>query len=160
MPFRIPLLTAAPLALVALVAAGPDSARAQPGAGAATGASSPPLALAPGMEQRPQGVVRLHLPPSAAEPDAAARAALERLGASLAATPAGRVTVEAQVSEPAADVSAARRLSLARALAVRQALVAGGIAETRVDVRALGRTPDALDAVDVLPPGAARTATR
>jgi hypothetical protein len=155
MPFRISLLTAAPLALVVLLAAGPDPLRAQPGASAAAEAPLPP-----GLEQRPEGVLRLHLSPSATEPDAAARAALERLGASLAARPAGRVTVEAQVSGPAADVSAARRLSLARALAVRQALVAGGIAETRVDVRALGRTPDALDAVDVLPPGAARTATR
>jgi hypothetical protein len=141
MPFRATLLAAAPLALVALMVAGA-------------------AALPPGMEERDQGVVRLHLAPGAAEPDAAARDALKQLGGSLAARPTGRVTVEAQASGPADDVSAARRLSLARALAVRQALVAGGIAETRVDVRALGRMPEALDVVDVLPPGAARTATQ
>jgi hypothetical protein len=112
------------------------------------------------MEQLPGGAVRLHLSQQDSGPGAAARAALGQLGARFAADPAGRVTIQAQVSDPGADVSTARRLSLSRGLAVRQALVAGGIEETRVDVRALGRTPDALDVVDILPPGAARTATR
>jgi outer membrane protein OmpA-like peptidoglycan-associated protein len=64
----------------------------------------------------------------------------------------GRVTVEAQASGPEADVSAARRLSLGRALAVKAALASGGLAPTRIDLRPLGRTPEAVDAADILPP--------
>jgi outer membrane protein OmpA-like peptidoglycan-associated protein len=59
-----------------------------------------------------------------------------------------------------ADASAARRLSLARALAVKQALAEGGLPPTRIDLRPLGRTEEAVDAVDVLPPGAERAAAR
>lgn len=49
-----------------------------------------------------------------------------------------------------ADPSTARRLSLARALAVRTALMAGGIGSSRIYVRALGaeagdKTPDRVD---------------
>lgn len=84
---------------------------------------------------------------------------VEELGRRLAeTTPAGRVTVEAQSSGPEADVSAARRLSLGRALAVKAALASGGLAPTRIDLRPLGRTPEAVDAADILPPPAARRA--
>lgn len=84
---------------------------------------------------------------------------LAEIGRQLAARPAGfgRITVEGQASGPAEDASAARRLSLARAQAVRGALVAGGLDQTRVDVRALGRTAATLDAADVLPPETPRT---
>ena len=68
----------------------------------------------------------------------------------------GRVTVEAQASGPETDVSAARRLSLGRALAVKAALAGGGLAPTRIDLRPLGRTPEAVDAADILPPPSAR----
>ena len=45
----------------------------------------------------------------------------------------------------------ARRLSLSRALAVRGHLIEQGIAATRMDVRALGRTGDGpSDRVDIL----------
>jgi hypothetical protein len=63
------------------------------------------------------------------------------------------VVVLAQASGPAADVSSARRVSLARGLAVKEALVAGGLPPTRIDIRPMGRTEEAADAVDVLPPG-------
>ena len=75
----------------------------------------------------------------------------------LLAARAGRVTVEAQASGPEADVSAARRLTLGRALAVKAALADGGLAPTRIDLRPLGRTPEAVDAADILPPPARRT---
>jgi hypothetical protein len=39
---------------------------------------------------------------------------------------------------------------------VREALVLGGLPETRVDVRPLGRTEARRDVVDILPPGVAR----
>jgi outer membrane protein OmpA-like peptidoglycan-associated protein len=84
--------------------------------------------------------------------DAAAQR-LEELGRRLAlAEAAGRITVESQSSGPIADVSTARRVSLGRALAVKDALAHGGLAPTRIDLRPLGRTGEAVDAVDILPP--------
>jgi outer membrane protein OmpA-like peptidoglycan-associated protein len=109
---------------------------------------------------RPQGGWRVVFGAGEAALSDAGRAAVERIGATLAARrPAseGRVTVEGQASGPADDVSSARRLSLARAIAVREALVAGGLAATQVDVRALGRTEAALDIADILPPGTPRS---
>jgi hypothetical protein len=117
----------------------------------ASPAAGPPLPA--GMAALPDGCVRIGLGAGGLEP-AQARA-LEALGRALAALPAGRITVEAQVSGPANDVSLARRASLARAQAVKAALVAGGLAATRIDLRPLGRLPGAADRVDVLPPGVA-----
>lgn len=109
--------------------------------------------LPTGMAVLPTGGVRLVLESAALDP-AQARA-LEILGRRLAALPAGRITVEAQVSAPANDVSVARRASLARAQAVKAALIAGGLPATRIDLRPLGRLPAGVDRVDVLPPGVA-----
>jgi outer membrane protein OmpA-like peptidoglycan-associated protein len=128
------------------------------------GAPPMPLALPAGMSPLPAGAYRIAFRPgdtSLAEPT---RQTLAEIGRRLSvATPTGqgRITVEGQASGPANDVSAARRVALARAQAVRDALVAGGLDATRVDIRALGRTTLALDAADVLPPGVARAgATR
>lgn len=107
----------------------------------------------PGMEALPSGGVRLRLASERLDP--AVEQALRALGARLAALPAGRVTVEAQVAGPADDVSTARRASLARAQAVKAALVAGGLDATRIDLRPLGRLAAGADLVDVLPPGVA-----
>ena len=114
-------------------------------------AAGPPLPA--GMEPLPEGGVRLAIAGGAL--DAAQVRALEALGRALAALPSGRVTVEAQVSGPANDVSTARRASLARAQAVKAALVAGGLEPTRIDLRPLGRLAAGVDRVDVLPPGVA-----
>lgn len=111
----------------------------------------PPLPA--GMAALPGGGVRVAMPSGVLDP-AQARA-LESLGRALAALPAGRISVEAQVSGPANDVSTARRASLARAQAVKAALVAGGLEPTRVDLRPLGRVGPGADRVDVLPPGVA-----
>ncbi|WP_368416912.1 hypothetical protein [Falsiroseomonas sp.] len=83
---------------------------------------------------------------------------LAEIGRGLGERPAGtgRVTIEAQASFPAEDASAARRLSLGRAEAVRQALAAGGLATNRVDLRPLGRTTQGLDCADILPPPGAQ----
>jgi hypothetical protein len=111
----------------------------------------PPLPA--GMELLADGAVRLAF--AGAAPGAAQVAALAALGGRLATLPAGRITVEAQVSGPANDVSTARRASLARAQAVKAALVAGGLDPTRIDLRPLGRIGAGADRVDVLPPGVA-----
>ena len=113
---------------------------------------SPPPAVPPGLEALPQGGLRLRFAAGAEGPPPAALDSLTELGRSLGAGPPGRVVLTGQASGPAADVSAARRLSLARALAVKQALAAGGLPATRIDIRPLGRTADAVDAVDVQPP--------
>jgi hypothetical protein len=117
-----------------------------------------------GVESGPGGGYRLRV--TAGAPEAAdapavldpetARAA-EAIGRRLAATAkeggGGRVTVLAQVAvPPETEVSAQRRLALARALAVKGALVAGGVDPTRIDLRPLGRTEEGVDAVDILPP--------
>jgi hypothetical protein len=106
-----------------------------------------------GLQTLPQGGFRLRM--TGTDLTAAQTAAVQALGRDLAALPQGRITVEAQVAGPAEDVSAARRLSLARAQAVKSALVAGGLTPTRIDLRPLGRLSAPQDAVDILPPGVA-----
>jgi OmpA family len=107
----------------------------------------------------PRGGWRLVFPQGEARLPEGAAAALAELAGELARLPAGsgRITVEGQASGPANDASLARRLSLARANAVRAALAEAGLAATRVDVRPLGRTEAALDAADILPPEAPRS---
>lgn len=63
-----------------------------------------------------------------------------------------RVQVRAYGGGSGASASAARRLSLSRALSVRSYLVAQGIRGTRIDVRALGKARDggAGERVDVV----------
>lgn len=112
-----------------------------------------PQGMPPGMTALADGVLRLALRSDRIEP--AMAEALRLLGGRFAALPAGRVTVEAQVAGPANDASQARRASLARAQAVKAALVAGGLDATRIDLRPLGRLPAGVDAVDVLAPGVA-----
>ncbi|WP_380066213.1 hypothetical protein [Dankookia sp. GCM10030260] len=159
------LLAAAPLAAQPAAepvpaepaAAPPDPANLSPRPALAqpvpAAAMPRPFALPPGMEARPDGAWRLRFAQGAEAAPPAADAALAELGRRLAAGPDGRVVVLAQASGPA-DVSTARRVSLARGLAVKEALVAGGLPPTRVDIRPLGRTPEAADAVDVQPPPA------
>jgi len=139
-----------PPALGGLLLAAP--AGAQP----SRNAPAPPIALPAGMSPLPRGAYRVNFRAGQIELADATKATLGELGRRFAALPEGRgrITVEGQASGPANDPSTARRVGLARANAVRAALVAGGLAETRVDVRALGRTPAALDCADVIPPEA------
>ena len=156
-------------ALVLAPAAGPCAATE------ADGAPSPPAEVPPAparlspdprpvesaaaaLEVLAEGRWRIRFAAGAEDLSETAAGRVEELGRRLAgAAGTGRVTVEAQSSGPEADVSAARRLSLGRALAVKAALASGGLAPTRIDLRPLGRTPEAVDAVDILPPAARRT---
>ncbi len=133
----------------------------QPSA-ATPAAEAPPAPLPAGLEMLPEIGWRVRFANESREVNSpAVRAALAEIGRHLAAQPQGRVRLLAQASGPVGDVSTARRLTLARALAVKQALVAGGLAETRIDVRPLGHAPQAEDLVDILPPDAPRqTASR
>jgi outer membrane protein OmpA-like peptidoglycan-associated protein len=161
----------APLLGAALALA---SAAAWPcGAAEADGAPSPPAEAPPAPallspDSRPsageafealaEGRWRIRFAAGREDLSEAAAGRVGELGRRVAeAASAGRVTVEAQSSGPETDVSAARRLSLGRALAVKAALTSGGLAATRIDLRPLGRTPEAVDAADILPPAARRT---
>ena len=106
-----------------------------------------------GLQALPQGGFRLRM--TGTELTATQTAAVQALARNLAMLPQGRITVEVQVAGPADDISTARRVSLARAQAVKSALIAGGVTPTRIDLRPLGRLSGAQDAVDILPPGVA-----
>lgn len=153
------LLLAAPAAAQTL----PDPAPAPPAPAVldprpARSNSAPPAqtalpALPPGVEALPEGGIRIQ----GQALDGALRQAVVEYGRRLAATPNGRVTVLVEVAGPAPDPHTARRASLARALAAKDALVEGGLPPTRIDLRPLGRTEAGADRLDVLPPGVTRS---
>jgi outer membrane protein OmpA-like peptidoglycan-associated protein len=146
-----------PALLILTLATGAVAQTAPP---AQRGAPAPPLALPTGMAPLTQGAYRLSFRTGETALPAGTAPTLAELGRRLGAASApgtGRITVEGHASGPTNDVSAARRIALARATAVRDALVAGGLDATRVDVSALGRTALALDAADILPPGVTRS---
>ncbi len=118
-----------------------------------------PASADQGLSTRAQGGWRISFPLGDAALPEPARAALTRLAPQLAATPQGRITIEGQASGPADDPSRTRRLALARAAAVRDALVAAGLEATLIDIRALGLLNPPADAADILPPGVARSGT-
>jgi outer membrane protein OmpA-like peptidoglycan-associated protein len=68
----------------------------------------------------------------------ASAAAVKELAQSVPANDAVSFNVLAYAHGQASDPSTARRLSLARALAIRGALIAAGVPSTRIYVRALG----------------------
>lgn len=179
-PFPLPPLRPAAFLLAALALAAPAAAQAPGGeamapADPAQAAPPPPdltrppnpapalaqprLSLPRGMEVLPGGGWRLSGALARGTVDAPTQAALSEIAQWLAHQTTGRVTLLAQVAGPADDVSVARRDSLAHGLAVRRALESAGLDGTRIDVRPLGRTAEARDAVELLPP-AGRAATR
>jgi outer membrane protein OmpA-like peptidoglycan-associated protein len=115
-------------------------------------------ARAEGVSARPEGGWQVDFARGQSALSARDRHALATVAQALAPIAAGRITVQAQASGPADDASLARRLSLARASAVRDALVEAGVAATRVDIRALGRLEPPADVAEILPPGPARGA--
>lgn len=82
--------------------------------------------------------------------DTAMREALDRLAAELVAT-GERIQLLGYAAPEMQGLSSAKRLALRRAVAVRKYLVGQGIAQTRIDVRAIGAAksgePDRVDIV-------------
>ncbi|MBU8541347.1 OmpA family protein [Falsiroseomonas tokyonensis] len=115
-----------------------------------------PLAAGQPLPESPDGGWRLGFARGEATLDATARQTIASLAPHLAALDRGRITITAQASGPADDASIARRLSLARARAVRDALVEAGVEPTRIDLRSLGLLDPPADAADILPPGLPR----
>jgi outer membrane protein OmpA-like peptidoglycan-associated protein len=91
-------------------------------------------------------------PKSTDLPDATA-GTLQRLAAVMTKDPVLRLKFSAYASGSTDDPVAARRLSLQRALKLRQALVALGISSLRVDILALGlnTTESPADRIDITP---------
>ncbi len=101
-----------------------------------------------------EDLTELMLSQDAVEPSDEAFQRLELLGKKLAVNRLARVTVTAYASlTPERDARAARRFSLNRALAVRDALMLGGAGSEQVRLRALGANvpsgaPDRIDIVE------------
>ncbi len=91
----------------------------------------------------------------AAEPEPAVVSALQTLASSLGSemtSNSQRLLLQAFAGAPGDKSSEARRLSLKRALSVRQVLIDSGVPSERIDVRAMGGTTDGgtADRVDVI----------
>ena len=114
----------------------PPLASAGPPAGASTGAPAPAtLPTAPAPVPRPLTVL---FPPDASTLAPADAAAIAKLAKSTPESDATSFTVLAYAAGSPQNPSAPRRLSLARALAVRAALQAGGVPAGRIYLRAMG----------------------
>lgn len=115
-------------------------------------APAPQVAAAPPAARAADGpLARLGFAAGSAELDAAGKAALAPVIAELQRDSNARLQLQAFAAGGDDQGGQARRLSLSRALAVRAQLIEQGIASTRMDVRALGRTtegpPDRVDLV-------------
>jgi len=120
---------AAPTASIALPAAQLPSA--PPPAAAPVASASAPAAVA-------QSNLRILFTGAQTELSADNAAAIKELAVGQQGNDSATYNVVAYATGASDDASVARRLSLSRALAVRNALIAGGITSSRVYVRALG----------------------
>lgn len=99
----------------------------------------------------PAWPLRLRFEAGAAEVTPEHRRRLAALARYLRQESGPRIAIRAYAEPVGEDASRARRLSLRRALAVRNVLTAEGLAATRMDVRALGASGESgpLDRVDI-----------
>jgi outer membrane protein OmpA-like peptidoglycan-associated protein len=89
--------------------------------------------------------IHINFPPGTAEPSADVAAALQSLAGDLTnelQAKSGRLLLQAFAGTPGDKSSEARRLSLKRALAVRQLLIDSGVPSDKIDVRAMGGITD------------------
>ncbi|WP_317215600.1 OmpA family protein [Gluconobacter sp. GP1] len=89
----------------------------------------------------PEGGLRVIFAPSSSDLTDESLKALTAYGASLKDQPEKRIILTAYATVPGDDISMPRRISLARALAVRSIFINAGVATTRLYPRAMGR-PD------------------
>lgn len=123
-------------------------------------ANPPPASAAPSAPQDAQPTPGLSkrsvilFAPQAADPAQSALGAIKFLAGDLNAAmtgPAARIQIQAYGGNRGDKSSDARRLSLKRALAIRQVLIDDGVPAERIDVRAMGGADDSgpADRVDV-----------
>jgi outer membrane protein OmpA-like peptidoglycan-associated protein len=116
---------------------GPLPRTAAPAAPSAPG-SAPPVTTS--VVPLPIGeILRITFAKADASLPAGAAERLDGFASRLAATEVGRVQISAYADDP--NGREARRLSLARAEAVRSRLIEKGIRSTRINLRALGDAP-------------------
>lgn len=112
-------------------------------------AALPPAAAEPGLSRQSS----ILFAPGAAEPAPSALDTVREMSGALASQLAGgsaRIQLEAYGGKKDDKSSDARRLSLKRALIVRQLLIDDGVPSERIDVRAMGGASDSpLDRVDI-----------
>lgn len=99
--------------------------------------------------------IHVNFTPGAAEPTAEVATALQSLAGDLTnelQEKSGRLLLQAFAGSPGDKSSEARRLSLKRALAVRQLLIDSGVPSDKIEVRAMGGATDGgtPDRVDVM----------
>ncbi|MBS4049427.1 MAG: OmpA family protein [Alphaproteobacteria bacterium] len=133
----------------------PQAAAPAPAPQVAAAPTPPRPVPAPGPASGPGGLVTLAFAGGQGELPSSGLAALDAL-ATQYANGEDRLQIRAYAASTVSDGgSGARRLSLTRALAVRQYLIDKGIRSTRIDVRALGAPTDGstADRVEVAPVG-------
>ena len=120
-----------PVAQLSAVAPPPPPSTAPPAA--------PPIeANAATKAAETEGGLRLTFAPGEADLSPSSADEIKRLVASASAGGTATFNIVAYAAAKPDDPSAARRLSLSRALAVRNALMADGVVSSRIYVRALG----------------------
>ncbi len=117
-----------------------------------TAAVEPPAAAPQTSAPAPDGTIAILFPPGGAELPGDAHSQLDSVAAALGADSAVRLQLKAYADGSDGAASAARRLSLSRALSVRGYLIDAGVSSTRIDVRALGAKFETgpADRVDVI----------
>jgi len=151
-PLPPPAAVSAPPPPPPPVVAAPPAPPPAPAPAEAAPAPAPQVAAAPPAARAADGpLARLAFNTGSAEINDAGKSALGPVIAELQRDPTARLQLQAFASGGDDQGGQARRLSLSRALAVRGQLIEQGIASTRMDVRALGRTTDGPpDRVDIV----------
>lgn len=102
----------------------------------------PPPATSPGADQTKIEETAFIVDPGTSQIPNSVQAKLLRLAQDLKDAPLARVEIRAYAPVKGPSESDSRRLALARWLAVRDFLVAHGVADDRIDGRALASTPN------------------
>jgi hypothetical protein len=105
-----------------------------------------PATVSPGNDQSKVEEVVFVIEPGGGQVPASAEDKLKAVARAMHDDPASRLEVRVFSPIKAHSESTARRLSLARFIAIRDILVHNGISEGRVDGRALASAPDELNA--------------
>jgi outer membrane protein OmpA-like peptidoglycan-associated protein len=108
--------------------------------------TAPPPTTSPGANDSQIEEVLFAVEPGTARIPASAEARLQAIARDMASDPAARLEIRTFSPTRAHSESTARRLSLARFLAIRDSLKRQGVDEGRVDGRPLASTPDELNA--------------
>jgi outer membrane protein OmpA-like peptidoglycan-associated protein len=146
-----PVPTAAPSPAAETAMTTPPAVAPAPVTPTPVAPAAAPAAVAPAAAD----LTRILFPSGDAELPDPAKAQLDAVVQRLNADTQARLQLIAHAAGTADQANQARRVSLQRALAVRSYLMERGIANTRMDVRALGNrtdsdTTDSLDRVDVV----------